>query len=352
MAAGRRDARRAGWAASLAGLLLAAAGAAAAPAAGADETPAALPAEPGSLADAREILRSPGFVVHYHNCDGSLPTADRLSLPRRLSRRYTDMSATVRAELVDGQPSVIRLVEGDEPLFEAIRWHVERARFAPGPPACVMLHYQVVDTVVKASEIIDLRVWVDAAITADGSVREARIVEDMELPGIAEAVERQVETWVLEPAIRGGRPVPRTTSLRVDVHLQPTGWTTYSVAASLARQGPRALETQSPPFPKRLRRIASSGVVVLEFMVSEEGKPFQVDVVSADPKGLFERHAVATIKRWRYQPDSVDGVPVVSGPVRQAVRFNPRIRAEDPFSKLRITAREAKAAKEAAERRR
>jgi TonB family protein len=215
-----------------------------------------------------------------------------------------------------------------------------------------MLHYQVVDTVVKASEIIDLRVWVDAAITADGSVREARIVEDMELPGIAEAVERQVETWVLEPAIRGGRPVPRTTSLRVDVHLQPTGWTTYSVAASLARQGPRALETQSPPFPKRLRRIASSGVVVLEFMVSEEGKPFQVDVVSADPKGLFERHAVATIKRWRYQPDSVDGVPVVSGPVRQAVRFNPRIRAEDPFSKLRITAREAKAAKEAAERRR
>jgi TonB family protein len=352
MAAGRRDARRAGWAASLAGLLVAATSVAAAPAAGVEETPAASPAEQGPFAGAGETLHAPGFVVHYANCDGSLPTADRLTLPRRLSRRYADMSAMVRAELVDGHPSVIRLVEGDEPLFEAIHWHVERAQFAPGPPACVMLHYQVVDTVVKASEIINLRVWVDAAIAANGSVVEARVVENLELPEITGAVERQVATWMLEPGIRDGRPAPRKTSLRVDVRLQPTGWTTYSVATHLARQGPRPLETEAPPFPRRLRRIASSGVVVLEFMVSEKGKPFDVGVVSADPKGVFERHAVATIKRWRYQPDAVGGEPVASGPVRQAIRFNPRVRAEDPFSKLRLKAREADAAKAAAERRR
>lgn len=300
-----------------------------------------------------EVLEAPGFVVHYQNCDGTLPTADRLTLPRRLSSRYSDMTATVRAELHDGEPANIELVAGDEPLLEAIHWHVERARFAPGEPACVTLHYEVVETVVKASEVLEFRVWVDATVGPDGSLLEARLVDELDDEHVADAIRSQVATWTLEPSMRDGQPVPRSTSLRVGVRLQPTGWTTFSTATSLVREGPRPVKTESPPFPKRLRRIASRGVVVLEFMVSEDGEPFDVSVVSAEPKGIFERHAVSTIKRWRYQPAAVGGTAVISGPVRQAIQFNPRVRPKDPFSQLRINAqiverlREAQEAREA-----
>jgi len=303
------------------------------------------------LDGAYEVIESPGFVLHYVNCDGSLPTADRLTLPRRLSSRYTDMTATVRARLDGGTPAQIELVAGDEPLLEALHWHVERARFAPGEPACVLLRYEVVDTVVKASEILEFRVWVDAQVGSDGALLDARLVDELEDEDVANAILSQIATWMLEPGSRDGQPAARNTSLRVGVRLQPTGWTSYSTATSLVRESPRPIKTESPPFPRRLRRIANSGVVVLEFMVSEDGEPFDVSVVRAEPEGVFERHAVSTIKRWRYQPTVVAGMPVISGPIRQAIRFNPRVRPSDPFSKLRINAQIAERIRQAEEAR-
>ena len=273
-------------------------------------------------AGAFDVLEQPGFVLRYTNCDGTLPTADRLTLPRRLSSRYTDMTATVRAELKDGRPATIALVEGDEPLFDAIRWHVERARFAQGEPECVLLHYQVVDTVRKASEIVEFRVWVDAVLRADGTVESAVLADELANEIVADAILRQVAEWKLEPTVREGEAVPVETSLRVEVHMEPSGWTTHTISTRMARRGPRPTRMASTSFPRRAASAARRGAVVVEFMVSEKGKPVDPRVVDSDPPGVFDRYALATIKRWRYKPDKINGEIEMTGPVRQVIRFD------------------------------
>ena len=284
---------------------------------------------PAPMTDGFEVLEEPGFVVHYENCDGSPPTADRLTLPRRLSRRYTDMSATVRAELADGKPSAITLVDGDEPLFEAIHWHVERARFAPGAPACVMLHYQVVDTVLKASEIIEFRVWVDVEVRPDGLIAGASLVDELASEEVSMAILRHVESWRLAPVVRDGKQVPMETSLRVEVRMEPSGWTSYTIAARLARRGPRPVKVVDSVFPRRLATVARRGSVLMEFMVSEKGKPIDPRIVKSQPPGVFDRVALATIKRWRYKPDTVNGQVEITGPVQQVMQFDVGRRAQD-----------------------
>jgi TonB family protein len=284
---------------------------------------------PPPVAGEYEVLEEPGFVVHYANCDGSLPTADRLTLPRRLSRRYTDMSAMVRAELADGKPLAITLLEGDEPLFEAIRWHVERARFAPGLPACVMLHYQVVDTVLKASEIIEFRVWVDVEVRPDGRIVRASLVDELASEEVARAILRHVESWQLAPTVRDGHDVTLETSLRVDVRMEPSGWTSYTIATQLARRGARPVKVVDIAFPRRLASVARRGSVLLEFMVSEKGKPIDPRIVKSEPPGVFDQVALATIKRWRYKPDTVNGQVEITGPVRQVLQFDVSRRTQD-----------------------
>ena len=224
--------------------------------------------------------------------------------------------------LTDGRPTTIELVEGDEPLFDAIRWHVERARFAPGEPACILLHYQVVDTVRKASEIVEFRVWVDVALRPDGTVESASLVDELANEAVAQAILRQVAAWKLEPTVRDGENVPVETSLRVGVHMEPSGWTTYTITTRMTRRGPRPTRIASTRFPRRLASAARRGAVVMEFMVSEKGKPVDPRVVDSEPPGIFDRYALSTIRRWRYKPDKVNGENEMTGPVRQVIRFD------------------------------
>ncbi|MEJ2513903.1 MAG: energy transducer TonB [Gammaproteobacteria bacterium] len=269
-----------------------------------------------------ETLTTPGFVVHYVNCDGSAPVADRLTLPRRLSSRYTDMEATVRVSLQDGVPGDIQLVEGAPQLLEAVHWHVERARFAAGDPACVLLHYRVADTVLKASEIVDFRVWVDVQADASGEISAAEVAEPLADESVARAIVGQVASWSLPPMSRGGEPVPFSTSLRVAVKLLPSSWTGYEMEAELLRSGPRPVTTTSPRWPRRVTTVARRGSVVMEFYLDAEGRPIDPEVVESSPAGVFDRYALAAIRRWRYRPLVLDGEPVPSGPVREVMEFD------------------------------
>ena len=297
-----------------------------APAAG---EPVAPPPPPPPIVGDHEVLAEPGFLVHYQNCDGTLPTADRLTLPRPLSSRYTGMRATVRASLDQGKPILVQMVDGDAPLFEAIQWHVERARFAAGPPACVLLHYQVVDTVAKAAEIVEFRVWVDALVRSDGEVEPRAVADELADADLAAEILAQADQWTLEPPTYGGRPVDIETSLRVKVRRVPSGWTTWDTTTEFLRRGPRPVETPPPRTPRRLALFAYKGTVLLEFWVSEKGKPLDVRVVRSEPKGVFDNEALGLIRRWRYKPDVVNGETITSGPIRQVIMFDTGLRPDD-----------------------
>ena len=76
----------------------------------------------------------------------------------------------------------------------------------------------------------------------------------------------------------------------------------------------------APEFPERALTQKVSGVVVVEFVVDVNGEPRDVRVVSAEPAGLFDRAAIAAVRRWRYDTVMVDNVPT-EVPARTSIRF-------------------------------
>jgi protein TonB len=79
----------------------------------------------------------------------------------------------------------------------------------------------------------------------------------------------------------------------------------------------RAISTPPPRYPPEALRAGTSGEVLVEFTVATDGSVSSARVVRGNPPRVFDREAVAAVKRWRYQP--------VASPVttRRTIGFKP-----------------------------
>ena len=64
----------------------------------------------------------------------------------------------------------------------------------------------------------------------------------------------------------------------------------------------RAISTPPPKYPPEALRAGQSGEVLVEFTVSTDGSVSAARVVRGNPPRVFDREAVAAVKRWRFQP--------------------------------------------------
>jgi TonB family protein len=96
---------------------------------------------------------------------------------------------------------------------------------------------------------------------------------------------------------------------------QAAGVNPASLAASLKRT-----RYQPPEFPQKALSQHLSGSVTVEYTVDTSGEPRDVRVVEATPPGVFDKAAVAAVKRWKYDPVLANGAPV-EVPVRTSIRF-------------------------------
>ncbi len=71
-----------------------------------------------------------------------------------------------------------------------------------------------------------------------------------------------------------------------------------------------ALMTIEPEYPELALEEGLEGYVVLMFDVTETGKVEVPVVVDSSPPGVFDRRAIETVLKFRYQPRVVDQVPV------------------------------------------
>ncbi|KKO47067.1 hypothetical protein WG68_03120 [Arsukibacterium ikkense] len=62
-----------------------------------------------------------------------------------------------------------------------------------------------------------------------------------------------------------------------------------------------------PRFPLDALRDGISGWVKLSFSIDEAGAVTDVKVLQAEPRGVFEREAARALRRWKYQPQVIDG---------------------------------------------
>ena len=80
--------------------------------------------------------------------------------------------------------------------------------------------------------------------------------------------------------------------------------------------------SQEPEYPERALAQKISGSVTVEFLVGTKGETLDVRVVASEPAGIFDRSAINAVKRWRYEPYTVDGVPQEITQ-RAIIRFSP-----------------------------
>lgn len=61
------------------------------------------------------------------------------------------------------------------------------------------------------------------------------------------------------------------------------------------------LQRIEPTYPYRAQQAGIEGEVTLKFVVDPNGQVQDVTVVSAKPRGQFERAAMQALRKWRYQ---------------------------------------------------
>jgi protein TonB len=90
-----------------------------------------------------------------------------------------------------------------------------------------------------------------------------------------------------------------------------------TTAAAAPASALRPLSTPAPRYPPEALRAGQSGEVQVEFTVNPDGSVANARVVRANPPRVFDREAVAAVRRWRFEPV---GAPVTT---RRTIGFNP-----------------------------
>jgi len=63
----------------------------------------------------------------------------------------------------------------------------------------------------------------------------------------------------------------------------------------------------NPKYPVIAARDGIEGWVQLRFSVDATGSVTDIEVIAAQPQRVFEQEAIRALKRWKYQPSTLDG---------------------------------------------
>lgn len=77
----------------------------------------------------------------------------------------------------------------------------------------------------------------------------------------------------------------------------------------------------APRYPSAAIRRELEGYVDVIFDVTEFGGTDNIRIIAAEPEGVFETAAIAAVKRWRFQPKTVDDKAVYFEGMVRRVRF-------------------------------
>lgn len=77
-----------------------------------------------------------------------------------------------------------------------------------------------------------------------------------------------------------------------------------------------------PRFPVAALRDGISGWVKLRFSIDESGGVTDVEVLQAEPRGVFDREAARALRRWKYQHQVIDGRAIRQTNLQVVLDFN------------------------------
>ena len=72
----------------------------------------------------------------------------------------------------------------------------------------------------------------------------------------------------------------------------------------------RPVRRPVPSYPAAAAANGAEGVTVISYTVDERGRTDDIEVVFSIPYSIFGEAAVEAVERWRFEPATLDGVPV------------------------------------------
>jgi protein TonB len=73
------------------------------------------------------------------------------------------------------------------------------------------------------------------------------------------------------------------------------------VQAPAAKAAVAPLQTPQPDYPREALMAGTKGEVVAEISINGAGEVTGVRIISASPRGVFEKSVISTVRRWKYQ---------------------------------------------------
>lgn len=137
-----------------------------------------------------------------------------------------------------------------------------------------------------------------------------RVPEERRLPGI-KPMERCIEEVLQPPADpKGGiGDLPKSASL-AEESVEGSPQRNEPEQENLVEvQAPRKIEMPMPGFTEAARRAAVQGAVILQAVITSDGRPICIRPRQGLPFGLTEKAAEAAL-RWRFEPARSNGRPV------------------------------------------
>lgn len=74
-------------------------------------------------------------------------------------------------------------------------------------------------------------------------------------------------------------------------------------AALVVQAEPAVVKVVPPSYPRAAERRSIEGTVTVSIDVNADGSVAAVNIVSADPAGIFETAATKAVERWRFEKD-------------------------------------------------
>lgn len=85
-------------------------------------------------------------------------------------------------------------------------------------------------------------------------------------------------------------------------------------------KNPTAIARTQPIYPLQAKMRRIEGMVLLEFIVAEDGSVHGVETIDSEPGEIFVAAAHRAVSRWKFEPGLKDGRPVAVR-VRQRLTF-------------------------------
>ena len=210
---------------------------------------------------------------------------------------------------------------------------------APKPRGMVLpvYPYELLRENVKGDATVSFVISETGKIIRSGLVKASR-------PEFGAATLAMIEQWEFEPALKAGRPTRSRFGFEQEFSLSDGGIVPEKVKdlLTLERKSPDRIVSAGkldmrlkpvvmipPVFPRSLGAEIAKGEAMVEVLIDEEGQPRLPRIVSAsDP--AFGWAALQAVARWRFDPPTLKGLPVVT---RVRIPFDFQIKADEAVEK-------------------